>query len=107
MMNDNEIDMYTADRDMHYAFDSSDKAGIEDQDQDFKLVKSILEDVLYSYSHGYNGKKEIMIGNMTQMVKQMGDLNIKRLMAHCIIFPRILDEFNTVLSNELEERSKT
>lgn len=35
MMNDNEIDMYTADRDMHYAFDSSDKAGIEDQDQDF------------------------------------------------------------------------
>lgn len=107
MMNDEEIDMYTRDRDLHYVFDSSDKAEIEDKDnEDFRLVKSILDDMLYAYSHGYKGKKEIMIGNMTQMVKQMGDLNIKRLMAHCVIFPRILNEFNTVLSNELEERRK-
>lgn len=106
MMNDDEIDTYTGERDLHYVFDSSDKAEIEDIDQDFRLVKSILEDMMYSYSHGYKGKKEIMIGNMKQMVKQMGDLNIKRLMAHCIIFPRILNEFNTVLSYELEERRK-
>jgi hypothetical protein len=77
MMNDDEIDMYTGERDLHYVFDSSDKEEIEDTDQDFRLVKSILEDMLYSYSHGYKGKKEIMIGNMTQMVKQMGDLNIR------------------------------
>ena len=106
MMNDDEIDMYTGERDLHYVFDSSDKAEIEDIDQDFRLVKSILEDMLYSYSHRYNAKREIMIGNMIQMVKQMGDLNIRRLMAHCIVFPRILNEFNTILSNELEERGK-
>jgi hypothetical protein len=41
---------------------------------------------------------------MTQIAKQLGDLNIKRLIAHCVIFPTILEEFNEILSNELEQR---
>jgi hypothetical protein len=43
---------------------------------------------------------------MTQIAKQLGYLNIKRLMAHFVIFPTILKEFNEILSNELEERGK-
>jgi hypothetical protein len=60
--------------------------------------------MLYSYSHRYQDKKDKMIINMTQIAKQLGDLNIKRLMAHCVIFPAILKDFSEVLSNELEER---
>ena len=45
-----------------------------------------------------------MIINMTQIPKQLGDLNNKRLMAHCVVFPTILKEFNEILSNELEQR---
>jgi hypothetical protein len=41
---------------------------------------------------------------MTQIAEGLGDLNIKRLIAHCKIFPSILKEFNEILSNELEER---
>jgi hypothetical protein len=33
-------------------------------------------------------------------------VNIKRLMAHCVIYPTILKEFKEILSNELEERRK-
>jgi hypothetical protein len=60
--------------------------------------------MLYSYSHRYQDKKDKMIVNMTQIAKQLGDLNIKRLIAHCVIFPTILKEFNEILSNELEQR---
>jgi hypothetical protein len=78
---------------------------IQDKDeQDFMLIKSIIDDMLYSYSHRYQDKKDKMIINMTQIAKQLGDLNIKRLRAHCHIFPTILKEFNEILSNELEQR---
>jgi hypothetical protein len=77
----------------------------EDKDeQDFILIREILDDMLYSYSHRYQDKKDKMIINMTQIAKQLGDLNIKRLIAHCHIFPTILKEFNEILSNELEQR---
>jgi hypothetical protein len=62
--------------------------------------------MLYSYSHKYQEKKDKMISNMIYISKQMSDLNIKRLMAHCAIFPKILNEFNVVLSNELEVRKQ-
>lgn len=60
--------------------------------------------MLYLYAHRYQDKKDQMIRYMTQIAKQTGDLNIKRLIAHCIIFPIILKEFNEILYNELEER---
>jgi len=113
-MNDDEVDTYT--RELRYGpvveppgLAASKKlaelAEIEDKDeQDFILIKSIIDDMLYSYSHRYQDKKDKMIINMTQIAKQLGDLNIKRIMAHCHIFPTILKEFNEILSNELEER---
>ncbi|HVD07395.1 MAG TPA: hypothetical protein VNB67_03040, partial [Nitrososphaeraceae archaeon] len=80
-------------------------AEIQNKDeQDFTLIREILNDMLYSYSHRYQDKKDKMIINMTQIAKQLGDLNIKRLMAHCVIYPTILKEFKEILSNELEER---
>ena len=113
-MNDDDVDVYT--REPRYGpvveppgLAASKKlaelAEIEDKDeQDFMLIKSIIDDMLYSYSHRYQDKKDKMIINMTQIAKQLGDLNIKRLIAHCIISPIILKEFNEILSNELEER---
>jgi hypothetical protein len=36
----------------------------------------------------------------------MGDMNFRRLIAYSVIFPRILDNFNMILLNEIEERRK-
>lgn len=115
-MSNDEVDRYT--REPRYGSEVeppgtaagkklADLAEIEDKDEhDFNLIREILDDMLYSYSHRYQDKKDKMIINMTQIAKQLGDLNIKRLMAHCVIFPTILKEFNEILFNELEERSK-
>jgi len=98
-MSNDEVDRYT--REPRYG------SAVEPPDEhDFNLIREILDDMLYSYSHRYQDKKDKMIINMTQIAKQLGDLNIKRLMAHCVIFPTILKEFNEILFNELEERSK-
>lgn len=104
-MNDDEIDRYT--RELRYGpvVNTCDTPKVEDKgEQDFRMIISLLDDMLYSYSHKYQDKKDMMISNMINISKQMSDLNIKRLMAHCTIFPKILNEFNVVLSNELEER---
>lgn len=106
-MNDDEIDMYT--RELRYGpvVNTLDTHKTEDRsEQDFRMIISLLDDMLYSYAHKYQDKKEQMIGNMIEVSKQMSDLNIKRLMAHCAIFPKILNEFNVVLSNELEKRKQ-
>lgn len=113
MYND-DVDVYTREPRYGSAHEPPDLAAskklaelaeIEDKDeQDFMLIKSILDDMLYSYSHRYQDKKDKMIINMTQIAKQLGDLNIKRLIAHCHIFPTILKEFNEILFNELEQR---
>ncbi|MEZ0268568.1 MAG: hypothetical protein ACAH23_00200 [Nitrososphaeraceae archaeon] len=115
-MNDDEVDVDRYTREHRYgpAVDPpgtaeskklSELAEIENkEEQDFTLIREILDDMLYSYSHRYQDKKDKMIINMTQIAKQLGDLNIKRLMAHCVIFPTILKEFNEILSNELEQR---
>jgi hypothetical protein len=113
-MNDDDVDVYTREPRYGSAVEPpglaaskklAELAEIEDKDeQDFMLIKSIIDDMLYSYSHRYQDKKDKMIINMTQIAKQLGDLNIKRLMAHCHIFPTILKEFNEILSNELEQR---
>lgn len=110
-MNDDEIDMYTRvfAREPKYVpvVDIDDKPEIEDKDtQDFDLIKGLLQDMLYYYSYRYQDKKNDMISNMTQIAKQMGDMNIRRLIAYSVIFPRILDNFNMILLNELEERRK-
>ena len=105
MISDDEIDMYT--RELRYGPVANifDTPKTEDKDeQDFRMIISLLDDMLYSYAHKYQDKKEKMISNMIDISKQMSDLNIKRLMAHCTIFPKILNEFNVVLSNELEAR---
>jgi len=104
-MNNDEVDMYT--RELRYGpvVNMPDTPEIEDKDeQDFRMIISLLDDMLYTYSHKYRHKKDKMITNMTQIAEGLGDLNIKRLIAHCIIFPSILKEFNEILSNELEER---
>jgi hypothetical protein len=106
-MNDDEIDMYT--RELRYGpvVNTHDTPKGEDKgEQDFRMIISLLDDMLYSYSHKYQDKKDMMIINMTNISKQMSDLNIKRLMAHCIIFAKILNEFNSVLSSELAERKQ-
>ncbi|MGB5090860.1 MAG: hypothetical protein WBN72_07940 [Nitrososphaeraceae archaeon] len=113
-MNDDDVDVYTREPRHGSAVEPpgltaskklAELAEIEDKDeQDFMLIKSIIDDMLYSYSHRYQDKKDKMIINMTQIAKQLGDLNIKRIMAHCHIFPTILKEFNEILSNELEQR---
>ena len=106
-MTDDEIDMYT--RELRYGpvVNTRDTPKTEDRsEQDFRMIISLLDDMLYSYAHKYQDKKEQMIGNMIEVSKQMSDLNIKRLMAHCAIFPKILNEFNVVLSNELEKRKQ-
>ena len=115
-MNDDDVDVYT--REPRYGSEVeppglaaskklAELAEIQNKDeQDFTLIREILNDMLYSYSHRYQDKKDKMIINMTQIAKQLGELNIKRLMAHCVIFPTILKEFNEILSNELEERKK-
>jgi hypothetical protein len=106
-MNDDEIDMYT--RELRYGpvVNTRDTPKGEDKgEQDFRMIISLLDDMLYSYSHKYQDKKDMMISNMTNISKQMSDLNIKRLKAHCIIFAKILNEFNLVLSSELEERKQ-
>ena len=117
-MNDDEVDVdrYTREHSYGPTVDPpgtaaskklSQLAEIENKEElDFTLIREILDDMLYSYSHRYQDKKDKMIINMTQIAKQLGDLNIKRLMAHCVIFPTILKEFNEILSNELEQRSK-
>jgi len=106
-VNDDEIDMYT--RELRYGpvVNTRDTPKTEDRsEQDFRMIISLLDDMLYSYAHKYLDKKEQMIRNMIEVSKQMSDLNIKRLMAHCAIFPKILNEFNVVLSNELEKRKQ-
>jgi hypothetical protein len=108
-MKEDEIDMYTRvyTREPRY-YPVVDVPGIEvDKDEeDFRLIKGILDDMLYYYSHQYQNKKVDMLSNMTQIAKQMGDLNNRRLIAYCEIFPRILQEFSIILLNELEERRK-
>jgi len=47
-----------------------------------------------------------MIHDMTQRAKMMGDSNLRSLIAHCVIFPRILNEFYEILLKELKEREK-
>jgi hypothetical protein len=106
-MNDNEIDMYT--RELRYGpvVNMREIAEPEDKsEEDFRMIISLLDDMLYSYAHKYQDKKDKMISNMINISKQMSDLNIKRLMAHCTIFPKILNEFSVVLSKELEERKQ-
>ena len=113
-MNDDDVDAYTREPRYGTAVEApgtaaskklAELAEKEDKDeQDFILIREILDDMLYSYSHRYQEKKDKMIVNMTQIAKQLGDLNIKRLIAHCVIFPTILKEFNEILSNELEQR---
>jgi hypothetical protein len=115
-MNDDEVDVDMYTREPRYGTvvqppgtaaskKLSQLAEKEDKDeQDFILIREILDDMLYSYSRRYQDKKDKMIINMTQIAKQLGDLNIKRLIAHCVIFPTILKEFNEILSNELEQR---
>ena len=106
-MNDDEIDRYT--RDLRYGpvVNIRDTPKAKDKaEQDFRMIISLLDDMLYSYAHKYQDKRDKMISNMTDISKQMSDLNIKRLMAHCAIFPKILNEFNVVLSNELEGRKQ-
>lgn len=113
-MNDDDVDMYTREPRYGSAVEQPGLAASkklaelaekeEKDEQDFILIREILDDMLYSYSHTYQDKKDKMIINMTQIAKQLGDLNIKRLIAHCVIFPTILKEFNEILSNELEQR---
>jgi hypothetical protein len=106
-MNYDEIDRYT--RDLRYGpvVNIRDTPKAKDKaEQDFRMIISLLDDMLYSYAHKYQDKKDKMISNMIDISKQMSDLNIKRLMAHCTIFPKILNEFNAVLSNELEDRKQ-
>ena len=111
MISDDEIDMYTRvfTKEPQYGpvVDIEGSTESEDKDeQDFRLIRNVLNDMLYYYSHKYQNKKEDMIRNMTQMAKMMGDLNIRRLIAHCEIFPRILKEFDQILLKELETRSE-
>ena len=113
-MNDDDVDVYTREPRYGSAVEPpglaaskklAELAEIEVKDeQDFMLIKSIIDDMLYSCPHRYQDKKDKMIINMIQIAKQLGDLNNKRLIAHYHTFPTILKEFNEILSNELEQR---
>jgi hypothetical protein len=94
-MNVDEVDMYTREPRYGPVVNAPSLSEKQDkEDQDFILIRTILMDMLYSYSHRYQDKKDKMISNMTAIAKQTDDLNVKRLIAHCIIFPTILEEFN-------------
>ena len=109
-MSEDEINMYTRvfTKEPQYGpRDDIDEPETVDKDEgDFRLIRDILESLLYSYSHQYQDKKDGMISNMTTIAKATGDLNIKRLIAYSVVFPRIMKEFNKVLLDELEERRR-
>jgi|SRR5206468_539376 len=78
---------------------------IEDKDyQDFRLRRKLIMDMLDDNAYRYEEKRDKMISNMTNVVKSMSDLWIKKLLADCVIFPTILKDFRVILANELEER---
>ena len=114
-MDDAEIDMYTRvyARKFHYVypFPIYDKDGNvikeqETEDTDYKLIRSMIDDMFDHYSYRYQEKKDKMISTMTVYAKQSSDLSLRTLIAHCEIFPRILNEFSIVLQKELESRRK-
>jgi len=83
-MNDDDVDVYTREPRYGSAVEPpglaaskklAELAEIEDKDeQDFMLIKSIIDDMLYSYSHRYQDKKDKMIINMTQIAKQLEEI---------------------------------
>jgi hypothetical protein len=74
--------------------------------QDFRLRRKLIMDMLDDNAYHYEEKKDKMITSMTNVVKGMSDLWIKKTLADSYIFPIILKDFSDVLYNELEERRK-
>lgn len=115
-MDDAEIDMYTRvyAREFHWVFPFPhyDKEGNvikeeqETEDKNYRFVRSTIDDMFNHYSYRYQDNKDRMIRDMTKIAKMTGDSNLRSLTAHCVIFPRILNEFYKILLKELKEREK-
>jgi len=115
-MDDAEIDMYTRvyakEFRYYFPFPTVDKEGNiikdveETEDEDYKYIRSTIDDMFNNYSYKYRDNKDRMIRDMTQRAKMTGDLSLRSLIAHCVIFPRILNDFREILLKELKIREK-
>ena len=76
-MNDDEIDMYT--RELRYGpvVNTRDTPKGEDKgEQDFRMIISLLDDMLYSYSHKYQDKKDMQLGIINSTIEKPVAINL-------------------------------